>query len=134
PTVPVIYLEDAGPNGTVATNKIVQTALNKWKSSPALTVDGIFGPKTSARYREWQESLYGPGPDSDGIPGKSSLTTLGQRAAYRFDVKTRGGSTPTPPASGSLPPVSAYLTQPEPAMDMSRTTYGGKTVNKRTAA
>lgn len=138
PAVPVIKLGDAGPNGTVATNKIVQTALNKWKPALSLLVDGIFGPKTSAAYKQWQESLYGPGPDSDGVPGFSSLTSLGARSAYRFQVE-KGATVPpvvvppvTPPAGSD--DVANYLTRPEPAMDMSRTTYGGRTVNRRTAA
>lgn len=138
PTVPVIKLGDAGPNGTVATNKIVQTALNKWKPALSLLVDGIFGPKTSAAYKQWQESLYGKGPDSDGIPGFSSLTSLGARSAYRFQVE-KGATTPTTPPPVVTPPagsddVANYLTRPEPSMDMARTTYGGRTVNKRTAA
>lgn len=139
PTVPVIKLGDAGPRGTVAANKVVQTALNKWKPALALLVDGIFGAKTSAAYKQWQESLYGPGPDSDGVPGFSSLSTLGARAAYRFQVEK--GVTPpvvvppvvVPPVGGS-DNVADYLTRPEPAMDMGRTTYGGRTVNRRTAA
>jgi peptidoglycan hydrolase-like protein with peptidoglycan-binding domain len=134
PEVPVIYFEDTGPNGTVAANKVVQTALNKWKPSPALVVDGIFGPVTSARYKEWQESLYGPGPDSDGVPGVSSLTSLGARSAYPFTVK-RKTTTPPPvvnPPQNGTPDVADYLTVPEPAHNYTRTTYGGKTVNVRT--
>lgn len=131
PEVPVIYFEDVGSRGTVAANKVVQTALNKWKSSPrALLVDGIFGPVTSARYKEWQESLYGVGAASDGIPGVDSLTRLGARSAYRFDVKRR--TTAPPPPSTGTPSVNDYLTLPEPAHNYTRTTYGGRTVNVRT--
>ncbi|HVX91163.1 MAG TPA: glycoside hydrolase family 75 protein [Candidatus Paceibacterota bacterium] len=137
PEVPAvsIYFEEVGARGTVAANKVVQTALNKWKSSPALLVDGDFGPKTSARYKEWQVSLYGAGPDADGIPGVSSLTELGKRSAYPFTVKRKTTTTPppvtNPPATGT-PSVADYLTQPEPAHNYSRVTYGGRTVNVRT--
>jgi peptidoglycan hydrolase-like protein with peptidoglycan-binding domain len=115
PTAKEIFFEDVGTYGTVAANKVVQEALNKWKSSPALLVDGIFGPKTSARYKEWQVSLYGVGPSSDGIPGVDSLTKLGQRSAYPFTVKRK------PVANDN-----------EPAHDYTRVTYGGKRVNQRT--
>jgi peptidoglycan hydrolase-like protein with peptidoglycan-binding domain len=115
PTAKTVYFEDVGSGGTVAANKVVQEALNKWKSSPALLVDGIFGPVTSARYKEWQVSLYGTGPSSDGIPGVDSLTKLGQRSAYPFTVKRK------PVANDN-----------EPAHDYRRVTYGGRTVNQRT--
>lgn len=136
PEVPAVsvYFEEVGSNGTVAANKVVQTALNKWQTFGApLLVDGDFGPKTSARYKLWQESLYGPGPDSDGKPGVSSLTSLGKRSAYPFTVKRKTTTPPptTPPATGT-PSVNDYLTVPEPAHNYSRVSYGGRTVNVRT--
>lgn len=133
-----VYFEETGANGTVAANKVVQTALNKWKTfSAPLLVDGVFGPKTSARYRSWQESLFGPGPDSDGKPGVTSLTRLGERSVYPFTVKRKTTTPPPvtpptqPPATGT-PRVEDYLTVPEAAHNYSRVSYGGKTVNVRT--
>lgn len=136
PEVPVIKLTDTGPNGTVAANKVVQTALNKWRSSNPLLVDGVFGPVTRGRYKLWQESLYGAGSlGADGIPGRDSLTRLGQRAAYRFDVElppvTPPPTTPPPPASG-FPDVADYLTVPEEAHSYTRVTWDGKRINVRT--
>ena len=138
PEVPVpvsIYFEDTGAAGTVSANKVVQTGLNKWNTFGApLYVDGLFGPKTSARYRAWQESLFGPGPDSDGKPGVTSLTRLGQRTTYPFAVLRRSTTPPptTPPPTTEVPNVANYLTLPEPAHNYGRVTYGGKTVNVRT--
>lgn len=136
PEVPVIYLEDTGPNGTTAANKVVQTALNKWNTfgSPLL-VDGIFGPVTKGRYTKWQNECGFTGSAADGVPGVSSLTSLGKRSAYRFEVKQRGTTTPPPvvnPPSTGTPSVADYLTVPEPAHNYSRVSYGGKTVNVRT--
>lgn len=114
PVAVVLTFENAGANGTVWTNKIIQEALNAWNTfSRPLLVDGIFGPVTSARYKQWQESLYGPGPDSDGIPGFSSLTSLGKRPARPFTV-IRQGTTPPPPPPTPEPPVT-YTPPPLPA-------------------
>lgn len=113
--------------------KIVQRALNRFK--PPVTVDGSFGPKTSAAYKAWQISLFGVGPDSDGKPGWTSMSRLAARYGFtlvrRADIPSTPtpNPTPTPPPSGS---VDDYRTLPEPAHTYSRVGYGGKTVNVRT--
>ncbi|MEG8275785.1 N-acetylmuramoyl-L-alanine amidase [Streptomyces sp. AHA2] len=46
--------------------------------------DGHFGTTTIAAYAKWQNKLGYRGKDADGIPGKTSLTRLGDR--YGFEV------------------------------------------------
>lgn len=48
--------------------------------------EGEWDSSTKAAYKKFQESLYGVGPYSDGIPGKDSLTRLGQKTKV-FTVK-----------------------------------------------
>ncbi|MFD8845494.1 N-acetylmuramoyl-L-alanine amidase [Streptomyces pseudogriseolus] len=47
--------------------------------------DGHYGTTTVQAYAAWQRRLGYSGKDADGIPGKTSLTRLGQR--HGFDVK-----------------------------------------------
>ncbi|WP_432135881.1 N-acetylmuramoyl-L-alanine amidase [Streptomyces sp. bgisy154] len=47
--------------------------------------DGHFGTATVSAYAAWQRRCGYTGRDADGIPGKTSLTRLGQR--HGFDVK-----------------------------------------------
>lgn len=129
-----VVFEDCGPNGTARSNKIVQAALHKFR--PPVTVDGDYGPKTKAAYKAWQESLGFTGSDADGLPGITSLTRLG--AKYGFNVTRRSPGTTTPPPPVVVPPtdgigIADYLTAPEPAARYSRLSYGGRTVNRRTA-
>ncbi len=42
-------------------------------------IDGSWGAKTKAAYKSWQKSLYKNPASSDGIPGKDSLTRLGNK-------------------------------------------------------
>lgn len=134
PTVTSIYFEDIGPDGTAEANKVVQAALDKFR--PPVTVDGDYGPKTTAAYRAWQESLGFTGNDADGLPGVTSATRLA--AAYGFELKRKapGTVTPTPTPTPTPQPSteSGYLTAAEPAHDYRRVGYGGRTVNRRTAA
>lgn len=59
--------------------KRVQRALNKaFPRSTKLAVDGIFGPKTRARYGAWQRKRGFRGRDADGIPGRVTLVALGR--------------------------------------------------------
>jgi hypothetical protein len=46
--------------------------------------DGHFGTTTVSAYAAWQRRLGYRGKDADGIPGKTSLTRLGDR--YGFGV------------------------------------------------
>lgn len=58
--------------------KRVQKALNKALGTKLL-VDGLWGPKMKSAYLAWQKSLYKSKSAIDGIPGKDSLTKLGDR-------------------------------------------------------
>jgi hypothetical protein len=51
----------------------------------AYAADGSFGSLTVTAYAKWQQHLGYTGKDADGIPGKTSLTKLGQR--HGFNVK-----------------------------------------------
>ena len=115
--MPIVKLYETGPGKNAGYNKIVQQALRN-EYGPVV-VDGVWGPQTSSFYKRWQESLFGPGPDSDGLPGKTSLTRLGAR--HNFTVDTSGAPTTPPPATGG-----------EPAHNYGRTTWSGKTINIRT--
>ena len=66
---------------------LVERALRSAGLLAAAYVDGSFGTKTIDAYARWQRSPAGGGyvgSDADGIPGKSSLTRLGDR--YGFTV------------------------------------------------
>jgi peptidoglycan hydrolase-like protein with peptidoglycan-binding domain len=83
----------------------VERALNAKGLLSAGAVDGHFGTSTIAAYAAWQRSLGYSGLDASGIPGPTSLTTLG---SGRFTVSravTTGSRT---------------------------SSYGGKQVNART--
>lgn len=121
-----IWYQNLIPMPKTGTNsvKIVQRALNT-EVGAGLVVDGVFGPLTKAAYSKFQLKLWPgastkPGGDADGNPGKTSLTELSKRTGFAIHYPEK---------------VTAenYETQPEPAMDMTRTTWGGRTVNRRTA-
>lgn len=47
----------------------------------------VFDVRTKEAYQRFQVTLYGKGPDSDGVPGQDSLTRLGQKVtAMKFHV------------------------------------------------
>jgi peptidoglycan hydrolase-like protein with peptidoglycan-binding domain len=83
----------------------VERALDAKNFLSAGSVDGHYGTSTVSAYAAWQRSLGYTGTDANGIPGPTSLTSLG---SGRFTV-TR--------------PVSTGSTTD---------TYGGKRVNTRT--
>jgi len=56
----------------------VEKALQAKGLLDAQWVDGYFGTTTIAAYAKFQESLGYTGLDANGLPGKTSLTTLGQ--------------------------------------------------------
>jgi hypothetical protein len=124
-----IKVADVQPGKKNDSVLLVQKALKKvypdfdYSSGP-----GVFGPATKACYKKWQLSQGAVGTGADGAPGTSTLSALGKRTGL-FTVAS-GSTTTTPSAPKAT--SSNYLTLPEPAMDMSRTTYGGKTVNQRT--
>jgi len=45
--------------------------------------DGSFGSLTVAAYKAWQGQLGYSGSDADGIPGKTSLTKLGEKHGFK---------------------------------------------------
>ncbi|MGC0339993.1 hypothetical protein [Streptomyces sp. SLBN-8D4] len=47
--------------------------------SRAYAGDGSFGTTTIAAYAKWQKHLGYTGADANGIPGKVSLSRLGER-------------------------------------------------------
>jgi hypothetical protein len=127
-----VYLENVQP-GVGANNSVkwAQTELNR-QVGARLLVDGIFGPVTKAASARWQ-TLAGYAPD--GTPGEGSLSALGALACQPWTVKRKPAEeTPTTPTQPSGDNVANYLTAAEPAMDMTRTTWSGKTINKRTSA
>jgi LysM repeat protein len=129
-----IWYQNIVPTPKNGTNsvKIVQQALN-YVVNAKLVVDGIWGSLTKAAYSKFQLTLWpgastAPGGDADGNAGKTSLEALAKKAG--FEVRYPEES---PANSSSGVTASNYETQPEPTMDMTRTTWGGRTVNKRTA-
>jgi peptidoglycan hydrolase-like protein with peptidoglycan-binding domain len=57
---------------------LVEQALQAKHLLDAQWVDGYFGTKTIDAYAQFQKSLGYTGLDANGLPGKTSLTTLGQ--------------------------------------------------------
>ncbi|MEU5772744.1 N-acetylmuramoyl-L-alanine amidase [Streptomyces venezuelae] len=71
---------DPAKTGTPATysgTKTVEAALVNAGLLAKKYSDGHYGTTTVAAYARWQRSLGYTGPDADGIPGKTSLTRLG---------------------------------------------------------
>ena len=56
--------------------RVLQVALQRRGFDPG-PIDGAFGPKTRAAVAAFQRSLGFTGADADGIPGRTSLGTLG---------------------------------------------------------
>jgi hypothetical protein len=82
--------------------RLVQSALRAKGFSTA--VDGWYGNSTTSAYAGWQRHLGYSGLDANGLPGQTSLTTLGTNRFSVNHVISVGG----------------------------RTTWSGKTVNQRT--
>lgn len=116
-----------GATGIVNSIRIVQRALNSQVGSN-LTVDGVFGDATKAAYQKWQEKLGFTGADADGYVGVVSLKALS--VAEGFDIR---GDAPATPAPAGNATAANYETLAEPAQNTTRTTWGGRTVNKRSA-
>ena len=62
---------------------LVERALKAEHLLDSQWVDGYFGTKTVTAYAAWQRSLGYSGLAANGLPGRTSLTTLGEG---RFDV------------------------------------------------
>ena len=66
-----IYKPDAtAPVGSLAW---IQAALNKAGASPQITVDGDYGPETSAAVRLFQATHH---LSADGVPGPMTISAL----------------------------------------------------------
>lgn len=61
---------------------LVEKALQAEGLLDAQWVDGSFGTKTVGAYSSWQRRLGYSGSDADGIPGKTSLTRLGDKHGF----------------------------------------------------
>lgn len=96
--------QDTTP-GSAKSVKLVEKALDAENLLASKYVDGHFGTSTVQAYQDWQQSLGHSGLDASGLPGKGSLTELGEG---RYDVT-------------KVITVGA------------KTTMDGKTVNQRTA-
>ena len=57
---------------------LVETALRKRGLLDPSYVDGHFGTKTVTAYAQWQQQLGYSGIDATGLPGRTSLTKLGE--------------------------------------------------------
>jgi peptidoglycan hydrolase-like protein with peptidoglycan-binding domain len=75
--------DDTLTPGAKASVLLVEQALAAKHFLDAQWVDGYFGTKTIDAYAAFQASLGYTGLDANGLPGKTSLTTLGQG---RFNV------------------------------------------------
>ncbi|WP_100449043.1 peptidoglycan-binding protein [Glycomyces xiaoerkulensis] len=71
---------NAGPHVEVA-----ETALNAKGHLSSAYVDGHYGTATVAAYAAWQRALGYSGIDANGVPGPTSLTTLGQEEGFTVD-------------------------------------------------
>ena len=96
PVVSVAAIVDAyrrdRPARTGATShpadvKLVEAALDKLNFlAPTYAKDGSFGTTTEAAFNAFRRSIGLKGADAVGVPGKYSLTVLGQRSGL-FSVK-----------------------------------------------
>jgi peptidoglycan hydrolase-like protein with peptidoglycan-binding domain len=75
----------AGTPVSYSEARIVEQALAAEGLLDERYVDGHFGTATVTAYARWQRRCGYAGRDADGIPGKTSLTKLGQR--HGFTVK-----------------------------------------------
>jgi peptidoglycan hydrolase-like protein with peptidoglycan-binding domain len=81
--------------------KEVQTQLNNYLT-PAIDVDGIFGPITEAAVRRFQKAAGFKGRDIDGVVGPKTTLALCQL----FEMKIRGTVTPKQNPPTVNPPVT----------------------------
>ncbi|MEO3786166.1 peptidoglycan-binding protein [Actinocorallia sp. B10E7] len=85
--------------GAKASVLLVERALRDRRLLAAKWVDGYFGTATVVAYRKYQKSLGFTGLDTNGLPGKRSLTKLG---AGRFKVTRTIGPGPRVSSGGVL--------------------------------
>ncbi len=70
------------PAGTKTMVSVVEKALVKEGHLAAEYSDGLFGSKTVAGYKKWQQELGYEGADADGLPGLTSLKKLGLKHGF----------------------------------------------------
>lgn len=61
---------------------LLERALKSEGLLPSQYVDGSYGTKTLTAYAAWQKRLGYTGSGADGIPGKASLTRLGDKHGF----------------------------------------------------
>ncbi|MFO0597885.1 MAG: peptidoglycan-binding protein [Myxococcaceae bacterium] len=76
PTHATVHLHLLRPGLTNAEVKTLQAALKRHGFDPG-PLDGQFGPKTQVAVQRLQRSLGFTGHDADGVPGRTSLRSLG---------------------------------------------------------
>ncbi|GAA2564164.1 peptidoglycan-binding protein [Winogradskya consettensis] len=72
-----VKADEAVTAGAGPSVRLVETALRGLGLIDASYVDGHFGTRTVAAYAQWQKQLGYSGIDASGLPGKTSLTRLG---------------------------------------------------------
>ncbi|MEJ8672267.1 peptidoglycan DD-metalloendopeptidase family protein [Streptomyces sp. MS1.AVA.1] len=92
--------------------RTVQKALIKRGRKIPDGATGLFGEQTKAAYRAEQRAQGFKGADADGIPGCTSLTTLGRLTGFKVDCK---GARPAPRPSGK----GGRVTSPVPGHKVS---------------
>jgi len=73
--------------------KLVETALRQIGLLDQSYVDGHFGTKTVTAYAQWQQQLGYSGIDATGLPGRTSLTKLGEGQFTLTRVVSAGART-----------------------------------------
>ena len=85
--------DSAVTTGAGPSVKLVETALRKLGLLDQSYVDGHFGTKTVTAYAQWQEQLGYSGIDATGLPGRTSLTKLGESQFTLTRVVSAGART-----------------------------------------
>ena len=104
---PVVKLSDVQPGDDNDSVTVVQEALIAQGFSIPSGATGYFGTETQAAYQDYQESLGYTGSDADGIPGCTSLTTLGQREGFSTTCDITSPPPPTGTGGRAAAPIKA---------------------------
>ncbi|MET9734638.1 peptidoglycan DD-metalloendopeptidase family protein [Streptomyces sp. NPDC006458] len=89
--------------------RTVQKALIKRGRKIPDGATGQFGPQTKAAYRAEQVAQGFKGADADGVPGCTSLTTLGRHAGFKVDCRgARPAAAPRPAGGKVKSPVPGH--------------------------
>ncbi|MFF8942179.1 peptidoglycan DD-metalloendopeptidase family protein [Streptomyces sp. NPDC014864] len=105
----MVALSNVRPGKANEDVRTVQKALiARGRKIPA-GATGTFDEQTRAAYRAEQLAQGFKGADADGIPGCTSLTTLGRHAGFAVDC--RGAA---PPPKGGRAPAKGHVPSPVP--------------------